>query len=424
MSEHDLILGERDVWGGTQPFLLTAADRRRHLYLLGQTGTGKSTLLRELVAQDIAAGAGCALIDPHGDLAADVLERVPPWRIDDVLLIDPSDREQPVGVNPFFGVPRDERALVAANLVATFHSLWRESWGPRLEYILFHTIRALLDVRTRQLRPTLAAIPRLLVDDRYCARVVAEIEDIETRRFFTEEFQRWNERQRSEYLGSTLNKVGQFLTSPALRNIVGQWQPRVDLAAAMAAQQIIIVRVPKGVLGEAPANLFGSLLATTLLQVAMRRAALPADERPDYHLYIDEFQNFTTDSFASVFSEARKYGLTLTVAHQYLDQLSESVRSAVFGNVGTLVAFRTGGGDAEHLSREIGKYVPSVFRDLRRGRVCVRLLTGGETLDPFLGTTVPDDMPYYGRGATITDQSRQRYGVPRATVEARLAEWV
>lgn len=403
---------------------MTAADRRRHLYLIGQTGTGKSTLLGQLIAQDIGAGQGCALIDPHGDLALEVLAAVPRHRIDDVILIDPSDTGAVVGLNPFFRVPRDERALVAANLVATMKHIWRDSWGPRLEYILFNTVRALLDVRSKALRPSLLAIPRVFVDAGYRGRVVREIEDAQARQFFAREFAAWNERQLAEYLSSTQNKIGQFLANPFIRNIFGMWRPTVDLGQAMADRRILIVRLPKGLLGEEPANLMGSLLVSGLLQAAMGRAELPEAARPEFHLYIDEFQNFTTEAFASVLAEARKYALTLTVAHQYVAQLSEPVREAVFGNVGNLVAFRLSGRDAERLSAEIGGYAPEVFRDLDRGAFCARLLEGGAAGAGFLGRTTPPQGRGEGHAATIRRQCRQRYARPRGEVERQVAGWL
>lgn len=416
-------IGQQHVWGGEVPLTLSRRDRRRHLYIIGQTATGKSALLRNLIAEDIAAGAGCALIDPHGDLALEVMDCVPGSRIDDVIVVDLSDTEHPVGVNPFYRVPSDERALTAANLTATFKHIWRDSWGPRLEYILFNTIAALLDAPD-ELRPSFLSIPLVLVQRSYREAVVRHVRDARVRSFFEDEFAHWNDRQLEERIGSVQNKIGQFLANPFVRNIFGQWKPSVDLSEVLANNRILIVRLSKGLVGEEPANLLGSFIATGLQQAAMARAALPEADRPDFHLHIDEFHNFTTDAFAGVLSEARKYGLTLTIAHQYLAQLSPEVANAVFGNVGSVVAFRVGSGDAERLAAEIGEFHPRIFGDLEVGQVCVRLLQGGELALIARGRTEPDVVPPVGKGKTVMAQSRQRYGRQRSLVEKRISRWL
>lgn len=417
-----LHLGYRQVWGGEVPLQLLRRDRRRHLYIIGQTATGKSTLLETLIRQDIAHGDGCALIDPHGDLALSVMDGVPGRRIDDVIIIDPSDIGHPVGFNPFYRVPEDERALVAANLTATFKHVWRDSWGPRLEYILFNTIAALLDAPDH-LRPTFLSIARLLVDRHYREAVVRHVRDPRVRSFFADEFAHWNDRQLEERIGSLQNKIGQLLASPYIRNILGQWKPSFDLPTVLAQRRILIVRLAKGLVGEEPANLLGSFIATGLEHAALQRAAVPEAGRVDFHLHIDEFQNFTTDAFASVLSEARKYGLTLTCAHQYLGQLSEEIAEAVFGNVGSIIAFRVSSEDAERLAREIGEYHPRIFRDLEVGEIFARLLQGREVSLTCRGRTEPLTNSHYGRQETVRAQSRQRYGRRREQVEANQLRW-
>jgi hypothetical protein len=421
--EDYVTIGWRQVWGGEVPLQLYRRDRRRHLYIIGQTATGKSTLMRNLIAQDILAGAGCALIDPHGDLALEVLNFVPGTRIDDVVVIDPSDSDHPVGFNPFYRVPADERALVAANLTATFKHIWRDSWGPRLEYILFNTVAALLDAPD-QLRPTFLSIPRVLVDAAYRDAVVRHVADPRVRSFFIDEFAHWNDRQLEERLGSVQNKIGQFLANPFVRNIIAQWKPSVDLNEVMTNNRILIVRLSKGLVGEEPANLLGSFIATGLQQAAMRRAALPEADRLDFHLHIDEFHNFTTDAFASILSEARKYGLTLTVAHQYIAQLPPAIADAVFGNVGNLIALRISSADAERMSAEIGAFHPRVFADLEVGEICARLLQGQKLALTSRGRTVPDLVPRVGKGDTALTQSRQRYGQRRIIVERTIRRWL
>ncbi|WP_436644547.1 type IV secretory system conjugative DNA transfer family protein [Microbaculum sp. FT89] len=403
--------------------MLSRTDRRRHLYLIGQTGTGKSTLLRELIAQDIEAGEGIALIDPHGDLAHDVLARVPPRRIDDVVLLDPSDIAHPVGLNPFYRVPADERALVAGNLVASMKHIWRDSWGPRLEYILYNVIAATLEAPDH-VRPSILSLPLILVRPQYRAKVLRHVEDPRVRSFFKDEFETWNERLLIESLSPVQNKIGALLSNPFIRNILGQWRPSIDLADIMERRKILIVRLSKGTLGEEPANLLGSLIASGFQQAAMRRASIPEADRRDFNLYIDEFHNFTTDAFASVLSEARKYGLTLTVAHQYLEQLNDEVRAAVFGNVGSVVSFRVSAPDAEHLAHEVGEYAPATFRDLARGQICARLVADGAAGTPCRGTTEPENAPRYDRTATIIERCRRRDGRKRAEVEKRVRSWL
>lgn len=421
--EEYVTIGWRQVWGGEVPLQLYRRDRRRHLYIIGQTATGKSTLMRNLISQDILAGAGCALIDPHGDLALEVLDCVPGSRIDDIVVVDPSDSDQPVGFNPFYRVPLDERALVAANLTAAFKHIWRDSWGPRLEYILFNTVAALLDAPD-QLRPTFLSIPRVLVDAAYREAVVRHVVDPRVRSFFVDEFAHWNERQLEERLGSVQNKIGQFLANPFVRNIIAQWKPSVDLNEVMANNRILVVRLSKGLVGEEPANLLGSFISTGLQQAAMRRASMPESERQDFHLHIDEFHNFTTDAFASILSEARKYGLTLTVAHQYIAQLPPAIADAVFGNVGNLIALRVSSADAERLAAEIGEFHPRIYADLQVGEICTRLLQGQQLALASRGRTVPALIPCVGKGETALTQSRQRYGTNRSVVEDRLSCWL
>ena len=417
-------IGQRQIWGGEAPLRLSRADRRQHLYLIGQSGAGKSTFLRQVVVQDIQNGDGCALIDPHGDLAEEVLAEIPRHRIDDVIVLDPSQRDVVVPINPLFRVPKEERALVASNLVATMKHIWRDSWGPRLEYILFNTVRALLDVKTRQLRPTLLSVPRLFVDDAYRQRVVQEVDDPGARRFFEAEFARWNERQLTEALSPVQNKLGQFLANPYIAGIFGSWRPKVDFSEVLEQGRVLIVRVPKGSLGEDPANLLGSVVVANLFQAATRRERMPEAERRDFHLVIDEFHNFTTDAFASILSEARKYALSLTCGHQYLDQLSETVQSAVFGNVGSLLSFRVSGADADRLAREVGEYPPAAYRDLGRGEIRGRLLEEGQPGPVFYGRVERLARAQSNHAAKIKAQSRQRYSEPLSAVEGRVRDWL
>jgi hypothetical protein len=421
--ESNIIIGTRHVWGNTQPFGLSAKDRRQHLYLIGQTGTGKSTLLQSLLAQDIANGAGCALIDPHGDLFDATLRAVPPRRIDDVVTLQPADLPYSVGWNPFYRVLVDERPLMASNLTAAFRHVWRESWGPRLEYILFNAIAAVLDAPDH-LRPTILSVPRLLVDERYRSAIIQSIRNPQVKFFWMQEFPNWNSRLVDEALSPVQNKVGALLSSPALRNTLGQWRSSIDIAGLMDERKIVLVNLERGALGEDKANLLGSLLIAAFQAAALKRATLDQTRRHDFHLYVDEFHCFGTDIFVSILSEARKFGLSLTVAHQYLTQLPSTIAAAVLGNVGNLVCFRVGAEDAAHLSRELGDYAPRTLRDLDRGEVCVRLLREGTIGQSFLGRTLNISPAGQSNRATILAQTRQRYAAKREIVEGRIAAWL
>jgi hypothetical protein len=421
--DDNLIIGEREVWGSRLPFGLSREDRRHHLYLIGQTGTGKSTLIRALIAQDILRGEGCALLDPHGDLKESVVDLIPSHRIDDVVMIEPSDLAHPVAWNPFFRVPMDERPLVASNLTAAFKHLWRDSWGPRLEYLLYNCLAATLDAPDH-LRPTILSVPRMLVDDLYRHAIVASVRDPQVKQFWTGEFALWSERFLAEVISPVQNKIGAVVSAPSLRNILGQWRPTVDLHRIMRERKILLVNLSKGQLGEDKANLFGSLIVAGFQAAAMQRAAEPEESRRDFHLYIDEFHNFGTDAFASILSEARKFRLTLVLAHQYLAQLSDEVRDAVLGNVGSIACFRVGAGDAIALAKELSEYSPATLRSLARGEVCVRLLRNGEAGQPFLGTTQPPKSVQRSNRGTVISQVRQRYSHKRADVERRISKWL
>lgn len=423
----DIVVGEREVltqvsaeW---QPFGLSIEDRRRHLYVIGKTGTGKSTLLRNLIVQDIAARRGLILLDPHGDLADELLDFIPPRRIDDVIYVAPADLPHPVGFNLLERVPRDDRPLVAANIVATFKHLWRESWGQRLEYVLYNTVAALLDYPPSRGAVSLLGVPRMFTDRDYRERIVREIRDARVRSFWTEEFSAYPPSFAAEVVSPVQNRVGSILAAPAVRNMLGQATSTLRIGEAMNERRIIIANLSKGRLGEAASNLIGSLLVTAVQLAAMRRTALPEAERIDFAAYLDEFHNFTTDAFASILAESRKYRLSLVIGHQYLDQVAPPVRAAVFGNVGTMVTFAVGHTDAEELSGEFDPYGIETLTGLRKGEVCVRTTAGGDTGQPFLGVTFAEVGWSYGSREKVLQQSRRRWGRRREVVEAKIARW-
>ena len=419
MATGDLHIGNRLIWGQHLPFGISAANRQRHVYVIGQTGTGKSTLLKQFIASDIQGGEGLCVIDPHGDLVDEVLDLIPGHRVDDIIVFDPSEPVHTVGMNPFYRVPKEEQALVASNIVAAFRHVWADSWGPRLEYILLNTVTALLGA-SDTCRATFLSIPRLLVDPVYRSLVLATVDEPRVQSFFRDEFDHWGERMLAEALSPVQNKIGQVIAHPKVRAALCQWRPSFDLDAVLRKRKVLLVRLPKGELGADPANLTGSLLVAGLLQAAMRRSA---NARTPYHLYIDEFQNFTTDAFATILSEARKYALTLTIGHQYFDQLMPAVRSAVLGNVGSLISFRVGAQDAELMAKELGDVSAEALRDLVRGEVFVRLSNDTEVQQSFRGRTDVGSL-VYGKRSKVVQKSHRAYGRPRQEVDAQIRNWL
>lgn len=419
------ILGYQGVSHDDPAFGIPQADRRQHLYTIGRTGSGKTTLLRNLILQDIEAGRGLALIDPHGDLADDILEHIPAWRTDEVIVFDPSDLERPLGLNVLAHVPPDQRPLVADNVVAIFRHLWGldETATPRLLRLLFACVAALLDFPPDP-GATLLGVPRMLVDTQYRARVVRHIENPKIRSFFTEELPQWDKRYFADATAALGNVIETFLTSPVLRNIFGQPKSSFSMREVIDNHGILIVSLSKGRLGEQTSNIIGSFLVSGLQAAAMSRADIPEDERRDFHLFVDEFQSFATTSFASLLSEARKYRLCLTLAHQYLEQISPEILAAVLGNCGSLLAFRVGARDAERLAPEFAPFPPTTLRELSRGEVVVRLMRHGTPVEPFFGTTMPPLDAFTGRRANLIRQSRERYGRKRETVEAKITTWL
>jgi hypothetical protein len=414
-------IGERHGWGEPRPFGISAADQRQHIYVIGKTGSGKTTLLRNMILQHIALGHGVGLIDPHGDLAEELLHHIPPRRADHLVYFNPGDLEFPIGLNLLANVAPDARPLVASGIIAAFKGIWRDSWGPRLEYILYNAVSALLDCRNA----TLLGVNRMLTDDAYRAKVIRQIKDPFIRAFWAEEYEGYDTRFRREAIAPIQNKLGQFLMNPAVRNILGQIRTKVNIPFIMDNERILIANLAKGRLGGDKANLLGSLLVTQFQLGAMARADRSETERRDFYLFIDEFQNFSTDAFASILAEARKYRLCLTLSHQYIDQLSLPVRQAVFGNVGTLISFRLGYADAEVMEKEFGRTVPaSALADLDRYEAVVKLLEGGTNKEPFRAKTLPPLENRVGRKNKLIALSRERFATPRTIVDDKMNRWM
>jgi hypothetical protein len=420
MEDGFIIIGLRDGWGGAVPFGISQSDRRQHLYLLGRTGVGKSTLMFNMAVQDIHAGHGIAFIDPHGDNARMLIDHIPPHRINDTVYFDPADADFPIGLNLVRAKSETERHLVASSVVSAFKSIWRDSWGPRLEYLLSMTVSALLECEN----VSLLGAPRVLVDENYRAWVVRQIKDPILRAFWMSEFAEYGERFMQEAIAPVLNKVNQLLTAPQLRNILGQVKSGIDARFMMDNGRIFIADVSKGRLGEDKAALIGALLVTQFQLAAMSRANVPEHARRDFMLHVDEFQSFTSDAFISILSEARKYRLCLTLSHQYMDQLRPEIRSAVFGNVGSVISFRVGERDAEVLEREFGNALTAnQFVTLGKHEVFAKLLHDGEWREPFLGMTMPPLELRYGRGDTIIGLTRERFGMKRVQMENKIMRW-
>jgi len=420
-DEPQIQIGERHGWGDPQPFGISKEDQRQHLYIIGKTGSGKTTLLRNLIVQHISLGHGVGLIDPHGDLAEELLHHIPPRRADHLCYFNPGDLEFPIGLNLLANVVPDGRHLVASGIVSAFKGIWRDSWGPRLEYILYNAVSALLDCRNA----TLLGINRMLVDERYRAKVIRQIKDPFIRSFWAEEYAGYDERFQREAIAPIQNKIGQFLLNPVIRNILGQVRMRTSIPFVMNQERLFIANLSKGRIGHDKANLLGSLLTTQFQLAAMARTTTAEAERRDFYLFIDEFQNFTTDAFASILSEARKYRLDLTLSHQYIDQLPLAIRQAVFGNVGTLIVFRIGYADAEVIEKEFGKALPaSVLSDLERYEAVVKLLENGANKEPFRAKMSPPLGNRVGRKEKLIARSRERFGTARAIIEGKLNRWM
>lgn len=414
------LIGQTNFRGQKRAFGIYPDDRRRHLYIIGKTGVGKTTLIENMIAQDILAGHGVGVVDPHGDMAERLLDVVPPQRINEVVYFDPSDVEYPIGFNVLETVDPTYKYLVASGLVSSLKKIWADSWGPRLEYILRNTILALLDYPSS----TMLGIMRMLSDKEYRKKVVSKINDPVIKQFWTAEFANYNERFRSEAISPIQNKIGQFLSSAVIRNIVSQPKSTIDMHDIMDNGKVLIINVSKGKIGEDNSALLGAMLITKIQLAAMDRAKVPEEKRRDFYLYVDEFQNFATESFATILSEARKYRLNLTIAHQYITQMEEVVRDAVFGNVGTLVSFRIGAQDAEYLEKEFAPvFTQTDLVNLPKFHAYIKLMIHGITSRPFSMQTIPPIESNFGKRDTVVQVSRERYGRRREVIEDKIARW-
>ncbi|KKU11709.1 MAG: hypothetical protein UX16_C0007G0009 [Parcubacteria group bacterium GW2011_GWB1_45_7] len=420
------ILGKCTFRNQNVQFGIKTDDRRRHIYVVGKTGTGKTTLLENMVIDDIRAGKGVGLVDPHGDLAKDIINYIPEERIDDVIYFDPSDTSHPIAFNPLEKVRDEHRHLIASSIMAVFEKIWPDVWSARMQYILNNSLLALLEFPNA----TLLGIMRLLSDKKFRKEVVSNLTDPVVKSFWINEFGQYSDRLAVEAVAAIQNKVGQFVANPLIRNIMGQPHSTINLRNAIDEGKIIIANLSKGQIGEDNSALLGAMLITRIQMAAMSRVDIPEEERRDFYLYIDEFQNFSTESFSNILSEARKYRLSLTLAHQYIAQLIDenntTVRDAIFGNVGTMVLFRIGPKDAEFLEPEFApRFMEGDLVNLPKYNAYVRLMIDGVPAAPFSAETLPPHKkPTETFVDVIIENTRRKYGTAKEKVEERIrAEW-
>jgi hypothetical protein len=402
-------------------FGIKTKDRRLHFYGIGKTGTGKSTLLENMIIDDIRAGRGVAVVDPHGDLVDHVLKYIPDERVKDVVYFAPADREFPVGFNILESVDPDLKSIVASGVVGIFKKIFGESWGPRLEYILRNTVFALLDYPNA----TMLGITTMLVDKSYRAKVVDKITDPVIKHFWVNEYEKYDQKFRTEAVAPIQNKVGQFLSSSTIRNIVGQPESTISLKQIMDTKKILLLDLSIGKIGEDTAALLGAMMITKIQLAAMERASMKEEDRVDFYLYVDEFQNFATESFATILSEARKYRLNLIMTNQYIAQMPEIVQKAVFGNVGTIVSFRVGAQDASALVQEFEPVFDSNdLINLSNYNIYVKMAIDGVTSPAFSAVTLPPYNEVSGDPLRIVHASREKYSRDRIEVENTINESV
>ncbi|NLF25152.1 MAG: type IV secretion system DNA-binding domain-containing protein [Deltaproteobacteria bacterium] len=402
------------------PFGLNREDRRRHVYIIGKSGCGKSCLMQLLIKSDIEAGYGVAVLDPHGDLVNDVLRLVPGERVNDVVMLDPSDREFPASFNPLAWVPEDLRMNVALDMVATFQKLFDQSWNEHLDLLLRYTTVALLSTHDA----TLLSIPKILTDERYRTIVASNVSDDGVRHFWLHEYGPWSEQHYSYATAPLINMIGQFTAPDLIRNIVGHPLNRFDFRDIIDNRKILLVKVPKGLLGEENATLFGSLVLTRIYQAAISRADTEPGKRQDFYLYVDEFHNFAAKNLKDILTESRKYHLNLTVAHQFLGQLPEVMRQTVFGNVGNIISFGVSGEDAAILANEFKPRFDALdLMNLRLRDFYVKMAIKGETQEAFSGRTLDLVYPKWHHSEKCIEASRREYALPLSQAQQLLQRW-
>src|ERR1035437_6195168 len=418
--------GKTNFRNSDSVFGIKRKDRRQHMYILGKSGTGKSVLLPNLIVQNIQNGEGVCVVDPHGETVEEVLHLIPDHRKKDVIYFNPADTDFHIGFNVIQLDDPKYKHLVASGLMGIFTKIWANAWSSRMEYILNNAILALLDTPGT----TLLGIPRMLEDNDYRQMVIGNLKDPVVKAFWVHEYEQWRDQFRNEAIAPIQNKVGQFLSTSIIRNVVGQSKSTIDIFKIMNEGKIFLVNVSKGRIGEDNSALLGGMIITKIQLAAMERVRIPEEERKDFYLYVDEFQNFATDAFANILSEARKYRLNLTVAHQYTAQLENKdgskVRDAVFGNVGTMIIFRVGADDADFLEKEFEpEFTAQDLVNLPNYSIYLKLMIDGVTSRPFSATTLPPLKvdPTSGVKEAIIESSRKLYTRPRKEVEDDILKW-
>lgn len=414
-------LGMTNFRGDLIKFGIKAKDRRRHMYIIGQTGTGKTTIMENMAIADIKNGSGIGIIDPHGEFADLMLDYIPDERIKDVVYFNPSDLNWPISFNVMEDVTPESRHLISSGLMAVFKKIWPDVWSARMEYILNNTLLALLEYPGT----TILSINRMLSDKNYRQVVVDYVKDPIVRSFWVNEFANYNEKYQIEAVAAIQNKIGQFISNPLIRNIIGQNKSKISLRNIIDSGKILIVNLSKGLIGEDNSALLGAILITELQLAAMSRVNVPEEERPDFYLYVDEFQNFSTDSFANILSEARKYHLNLIMAHQYVAQLNDTVRDAIIGNVGTTVLYRLGIEDAMYFENECERQFSAIdISNLPNFNFYIRLMVDGYVSEPFSALNIPPfNRVKFENREKIKEYSRSLYSGKREEVEKTISDW-
>jgi len=417
---------ETDSRGQRVKFGVKDTDRTKHMYIIGKSGMGKSTLLENIAVQDIQNGNGLCFIDPHGSAVDTFLDYIPEDRVDDVVYFAPFDFEHPIAFNVMENVDDDKRSLVAQGLLSSFKKIWGEdTFSDRMEHIVSNTLLALLE----HPGSTMLSISRMFVDIPFQKQVIRSITDPIVKQFWTQEYASWSDSYRRDAYSAVLNKIGQFTSNPVIRNIVGQEKSSFDIRELMDNKKILLVNLSIGQVGESNANLLGSMLTTKIFLAGMSRADLSKPElaaAPNFYLYIDEFQNLANDSFADILSQSRKYKLNLTLAHQYIEQMPDTVRAAVFGNVGTMVTFRVGATDAQIFEKEFSEaFLANDFVSLGFTQIYLSLMIDGVGSAPFSAKTLPPlPLPSISFREETIATSRAVYAKPRAVVEKVIADWM
>ena len=413
--------GETNFRNVRRRFGIKTDDRRRHFYVIGKTGMGKTAMLENMAVQDIQNGHGIGFVDPHGEAAEELLNFIPEDRVKDVVYFNPADLSFPIAFNVMESVGEEYRHLVASGLMSAFKKIWPDVWSARMEYILGNTVLALLEYPDS----TLLGINRMLSDVDYRQEVVNYVTDPVIKSFWTQEFARYTQRYEVEATAAIQNKVGQFISNPLIRNIVGQAHSSINMRDIMDEKKILILNLSKGRIGEDNSRLLGAMLITKIQLAAMSRIDIPEAERQDFFLYIDEFQNFASESFVGILSEARKYRLALILSHQYITQLEEEVRDAVFGNVGTIISFRVGAEDAEFLEKEfMPEFLQEHFVNLGKYNIYVKLMIDGLTGRPFSALTLPPiEQNEESQRGKIIAHMRESYATPAEEVIQQITDW-